>query len=492
MIRPAAQAASHDEAQERAQRGTRQFLLARVCVVASGYVATAILTRKLGPTDYGIYGVVMSQLLWLEMLTNAGVSGAIAKLMAGSHHDHGEIECSAQTLLLGFSVLLFAVCWLVAPHVASLMRIPNGAVLFRIAIIDLPFAAIFVSYDGILNGRRQFGVLAGTYVVYGITKLAGVVALIGLGFSIERVLVTFVLSTCMVCGALVVLYRPRGRRPRGRIMGQIAAITAPIALYLVAGQVLLNLDLWSLKGLWEGGGEIVGQYVASMNLAKILMVIPGAQAGVLFTSVAWAVASRDTARARRHIQDATRFAVIIAAAAWVILGLNASEVLSLLYSRAYADGQLFLPLQLAGFGLFALLDAFSQALMASGRQWFVVGGVVVSVPLVWLSNYILIPRIGPLGAATSMLLGLAIGTVLIGTMAYRHFGSVVQAPTLLRVLFAVAVVGLASAASPVAGPLVLVKLVLLGGIYVLVLYMLGEITGKDLGLSEKSPDDRSA
>jgi len=490
IIRPAAQAVSHDDAVERARRGTRQFLLARVCVVACGYVATAILTRKLGPADYGIYGVVISQLLWLETLTNAGMSGAIAKLMAESRHDHGEIECSAQTLLLSFSVLLFALCWLLAPHVARVMQIPNGEVLFRIAVIDLPFAAIFVAYDGILNGRRQFGVLAAAYVIYGIAKLAGVLALIGFGFSIERVLVTFVLSTCMVSSALFVLYRPRARRPKGRIMGQIVVITAPLALYLVAGQVLLNLDLWSLKGLWEGGGEVVGYYVASMNLAKILMVIPGAQAGVIFTSVAWAVASQDTGRARRHIQDATRFAVIIAAAAWVILGLNASEVLSLLYSPAYAEGEHFLPLQLAGFGLFALLDAYSQALIAAGRRGFVLSGVVVTVPIVWLSNYILIPRIGPLGAATSMLLGLTIGTSLIGTMAYRHFGSLIQVSTLLRVLCAVAVVGLASAAGPVTGPLVVVKLALLGGIYLLVLYMLGEITGKDFGLSGKIADDR--
>src|SRR5262249_29992002 len=156
---------------------------ARVCVVVCGFVATAILTRKLGPTDYGIYGVVMSQLLWLEMVTNAGEAGASAKLMAEDRHAHGEIEWSRQPLAFSFSVLLFAVCWFLAPYVARLMRIPNGAVLFRIAIIDLPFAAVLVSYDGIFNGRRQFGVLAGVYVIYGITKLAGVLALIGLGFS---------------------------------------------------------------------------------------------------------------------------------------------------------------------------------------------------------------------------------------------------------------------------------------------------------------------
>lgn len=487
MIQAAAKPAPHDEALERAQRGTRQFLLARVCVLASGYVVMAILTRELGPTDYGIYGVIISQILWLEMLTHAGVPGAIAKLMAEGRHDHGEIEGSAWALLLGVSMVVLAVCWLLAPLVASAMRIPDGAMLFRIALIDLPFMAIFTSYNGTLSGRRQFGVLAAAHLIYGMTKLAGVVALIGLGFSVERVLIVFVLSTCVACAVLVKRYRPYGFQPRARVMAEIAVLTAPMAFYLISNQVLLNLDLWSLKGFWEGGGEVVGQYVASMNLAKILMVIPGAQAGVLFTSVAWAVGSRDTARVRHHIQDATRFAVIIAAGAWVILGLDASEVLSVLFSSAYVDGQRFLPFLLAGFGLFALLDVFANSLMAAGHRWFVAGVLAATVPLVWLSNYLLIPRLGPIGAATSMLLGMIIGAGLTGAMAYRRFGSLVSFSTLVRVLVATAVVGLVSVAIQVQGPLVLVKLALLGGLYLFVLHLLGEITGKDFGVLGKSP-----
>jgi O-antigen/teichoic acid export membrane protein len=455
--------------------------------LATGFVVTVILTRKLGPTHYGIFGVIMSQLLWLEMLTHAGVPGATAKLMADGRHDHGEIESSARALLLGFSVVVLAVCWFVAPQVASAMRIPDGEVLLRIAIIDLPFAALFASYDGVLNGRRQFGVLAAAHLVYGMTKLAGVVALIGLGLSVQRVLIIFVLSTCVVCAVLAVRYWPRGFRPSGRIMAEISTITAPMALYLVSGQVLVNLDLWALKVLWESGGEVIGHYVASMNLAKTLMVIPAAQSGVLFSSVAWAIASRDTIRAQRHIHEASRFAVIIAAAAWAILGPNAAEFLSVLYSNAYADGQRFLWLQLAGFGLFALIDAFAHALMAAGRQRFVAGALVATIPLAWLGNYLLIPWLGPLGAAISMVLGMAIGAAVTGGMAYHRFGSLVQSSTLIRVLGAAAVVGLVSVAIQVQGPLVIIKLGLLGGLYLLVLYLLGEITGKDFGLPGKKP-----
>ncbi len=113
-------------------------MVARGCVVACGYVASAILTRKLGPTEYGIYGVVISQLLWLEMLMNAGMPGATAKLMADSRYDQGQVERSARALLLGWSFALLAIAWAAAPRLASLMRIPDGELLLRIAFLDLP------------------------------------------------------------------------------------------------------------------------------------------------------------------------------------------------------------------------------------------------------------------------------------------------------------------------------------------------------------------
>jgi len=492
MIDPVAEAAGIDEVLEHSRRGTRQFLIARVCVLICGFLVTAILTRALAPSDYGIYVVVMSILLWLEMLGHAGVPGAIAKLIADNRHDPEQVERSARAFLLGFAVLLLACCWVLAPYVANVMNIPNGAVLFRVAIIDLPFAAIFTSYDGVLTGHRQFGVLAAIHLIYGITKLAGVIALISLGFSVERVLMVFVLSTCLVCAVLTFRYRPSGFQPRGAIIKDIVLITAPISIYLILGQVLLNLDLWALKSLWKGGGEVVGYYAASMNLARILMIVPGAQAAVLFTSIAWAVASRETTRAQRHIREASRFAVIIAAAAWIGLGLNASEILSVLFSSSYAEGQRFLRFQLVGFGFFALLDAYSHALMAAGRQWPVAGGLLVTAVLVGLSNFLLIPRLGPIGAAISMVFGTAAGAVIIGSMAYHHFGSLVDLTTLFRVSVAAVVACVANVILQVSGPVVIVKVAILGGLYLLVLYLLGEITTKDFGFSMKRAADRSA
>ena len=492
MSQTVAEAAMDDDDRERAQRGTRQFLIARGCVVASSFVASAILTRALGPANFGVYGVVISQLMWLEMLMNAGVPSATAQLMADNRHEQAAVESSARALLVCWSLVLLAICWVAAPWVADLMRIPDGTVLLRIALLDLPFMAIFVSYDGALNGRRLFSALAAVQVAYGAIKLAGILLLLVLGISVQGALVAYVVATGVVAAVLVMRYRPFGSGPRRSIVKQILAITAPMAVYLVSIQVLLSLDLWSLKALWTGSGDVLGHYVASMNLSKMLLVISGAQSGVVFASVAWALAENGAARARQHIQDAIRFGLVLAVAAWVLLALNGSEVLALLYSRPYSEGERFLPLQLAALAILVLLDILEAALMAAGHRWSIAGILVATIPLAWLGNLVLIPWLGPVGAAISLLLGVSIATVMVGTIAYRRFGAPVRASTFLRVLAAAIVVALASHAWPVHGPLIVIKLGALGVLYFCVLFGLGEVTRDDFKILRRRPASASA
>lgn len=476
---------ARDEAQAHQQRGTHQLLLARLCFFASGYVISVILARTLGAAEYGIYGVVMSQLSWIEMVTTAGVPGATAKLMADGADDSRTIESSGRAILVGLSLVLMAICWLLAPSIARLMQVPGRELVFRIAVLDLPLAAAYASYDGVLYGHGRFGVLAGAQMLYAALKLTGVLVLVSLGLSVDRVLAANVLATCTICGVLTARLRPHGFRPAARVVREIGVIAAPLALYLLSSQVLINLDLWSLKSLWHGEGAAVGHYVASGNLARTLTLIPAAQGGVLFASIAWATAAGDRARARRHVQAAIRFALVIAAGS-IVLAMDAAEVLAVLYSPPYAAGGPFLRVQLAGFGMFALLDAFSHALMAAGHQWLVAGALLVSVPVVWAGTFLLIPRIGPIGAAAGMLAGLVLSAVLTGAAAHRRFGAVTPVSTLLRVAIAAAVVAAISAVVPASGAAVLLKLLLLGGLYLLILCVLGEISRKDLEWSRRT------
>jgi O-antigen/teichoic acid export membrane protein len=246
-------------------------------------------------------------------------------------------------------------------------------------------------------------------------------------------------------------------------------------------QVLLRLDLWSLKRLWEGSGDVVGQYVAALNLSRLLAVIPTVQSGVLFSSISWAMTRNDERGAGRHVREATRFAMILAVPACVILGGEASGVMTVFFSVEYAGGGRFLLLQLLAFGLYALLDAFAQSLMAVGRQWRTAGVLVGLVPIVWLGNLVLIPRLGPMGAAVSLAFGMLLGAGVLGLLARRRHGPLFHWPTLARVMAAGAVVGLIGRLVAVPGAWVLLEGAALAGVYLLLLWSLGELTVADLG-----------
>jgi stage V sporulation protein B len=461
--------------------GNRQLLIARAWFFVSGYVVAVILARRLGPAGYGIYGVVMSLLYWLEMLTNAGVPTATSKFIADGRHALADVERSARALLIGVALVLLVAAWATAPLFAAFLRISEGTLLLRVAILDLPFAALYAFYDGFFSGQRRFGRIAVGQIVLATAKVVGVVLLIRLGLTVETVLVANVIATATACVVLGAGQTSTGIGPSRSTVASLALLAAPIALYLVAGQVLLNLDLWSLKRMWRGDPGVVGQYVASGNLARTLSVIPSVQAGVLFASVAWAVAESDAKRAREHIHEATRFALIIAAGVLVILSSNAPELLSVLFSAEYAGGSRFLQLQLAGFALFAFCDAFAHVLMAVGREWWAAAVVAGTIPCVVVSNVVLIPRLGPIGAAVSLVVGMTVTTVVTGMLATRQFGSLVRGLTLLRVLLAAAATALASLAAAVHGPLVIVKAAALGVVYLSVLYLTREVTAADWG-----------
>ncbi|MEZ5290877.1 MAG: oligosaccharide flippase family protein [Vicinamibacterales bacterium] len=474
------------DAERRQRRGTQQLLLARVLVYGSAYVVAAILARQLGAEDYGTYGVIMSQLLWLEIVVNSGVPAAMAKRLADDAPGAAAIEAAGRGLLVGGALAAVGLGWLGAPTLAGLMRIPSGDWLLRLALLDVPLAAAYASYEGLLYGTRRFGVLAVAQAGVAAARIAGVVVLTRLGVSLVGALLVNVLATAAVCTALALRFPPRRLTfPWSRAVA-LVTVAAPVALYLVTSQVVVNLDLWALKSLWRGDADVVGFYVASANLARTLGVVPAVQAGVLFASIAWAVAAGDRARATRHIQEAARFALVVVTAAVAILSLDAGEILSVLFSRAYAGGGAYFPFQVTGFALFALMDVFANALMAGGRRWMAAAVIVCVLPVMLAANVVLIPRFGAVGAGTSMVLSIALCTAATGALTYRAFGPVVRLATLARIAAAAAVAAAVSRLLPVAGPLVLVKTAALGLLYLGVLAALGEISRDDLGFGARS------
>jgi stage V sporulation protein B len=456
-----------------------QLMIGRMVLFAAGYLVTVILARGLGPAEYGIYGIMLSVLLWIEHVGDFGLPEAATKLIPEDKDRAPVVESTVLTLLLAVFLSLFVLSWIASPVFARLFEIPEASGLFRVAILDIPFTGIYFAYQGILTGRRNFKAISGGLAVYGLSKLVGILIASLLGLSIFWALIVNILGTIGALLFLAIYISPQIFRPslvHSRIILQLAS---PIALLLLASQILWNLDLWSLKIIGSEKAEIIGMYVAALNIARVPALAFCAVNGVILPSLSMALAQQDSASARRYVQGAGRFLWVTLLPSCLLVALTAEDLMSLVFSTRYSQGGSFLVLQVFGFALLGVAQAFSEMLIARGTPYSVARTALAHVPLALFLNFILIPYFGALGASAAFALTALSIACVNGLLVFWRLGPLIQSTTFVKVFLATGLMVLLSVQFTWTGPWLLFKYSFLLTLYALALLGLGELKWDD-------------
>jgi O-antigen/teichoic acid export membrane protein len=465
-----------------AARGGIQLVLARGGFYAVAYLAAVLLARGLGPVEYGVYGVVISVLVWLEQVAQAGLTPAAARLIPEGDAD-GRLAGTTLALSGALFTLLFVTTWLAAPSIARALGLDDGGLLLRVAALDLPVFGLYVGSRGVCQGHRRFLALAVAEWVYVGCKAAGLLALLLLGFSVVAALLVNVAAS--VGGVLVLLPRvvPLVRRAGLTAARRLLPLAARFAAFMLALQTLGGLDLWMLTPyVADTDSAGLGAYVAARTVAAIPSLVLVAVSEVLLPSLSRALADGDTARARRYLESAVRFLWIVLAPITALVFLTGEELMTLLFSERYAPGGAWLGLLTAGSALFALVFVLGSALGAAGRAATAVavplGAAAVDIGL----NLALIPLYGPAGAAAARLVTAVVAVGAMGLLAYRRFGGLVRARTLAVASLAAVVVLLAAAPVKVSGLLLLAYFGAALALYTGLLVVLRELRAAELAV----------
>jgi stage V sporulation protein B len=461
-------------------RGTAHLVVAQGVVLVSGFAVSIILARGLGPAGFGVYGVVMSVLGWLERMLNAGIPAATASMLSRDPAGGQGVEKTARLMLVLWSVPLFALLWFTAPALSAYFGIASGTAVFRIAALNIPAMALFIAYEGILNGRRKFASVSVLQIVQSVTKLAGILLLLFIGLSVAGAFAAHVLASLVPIAAATMAFPLADKAASRTTLLAIVRLALPLTAYAVALVILMNLSLWQLQAFAAGSSAGAGFYVASLNLTKILMVVPTTTSGVLFVSLSWALANARHELAAKYLHEAGRFALITLAPVCLLLWIDAEPLMRLLYGAAYAGSGRILGILCFAFAAVAVLDIYFRALMARGSMILPAVAVVVLLPVLFLLNRAWIARAGAEGAALASLLTLSLGAVLATFLCYRYLGHVMRWLTVLRVAAASLVIGLLSILVPAAGFWLVVKLGGLVLIYLALLFLTRELRVHDL------------
>jgi len=460
--------------------GSIRVFLAEALFPLTALITTAFLTRRLGPEGYGLLVLAATLVVSVEVSINSLFSRAAIKFV-GDAEDWRPIGSAIARLHLIVSGSAAGLLVLLSVPLAQLLNEPALAGYLRLFALDIPLASLAHAYRSVLVGSGRFAQGALMSAGRWIARLLLIVLLVELGLSVSGAILGSI-------GASLVELTIGQRYVRLSLFHHPPVSAPPLfwryVLPLFLSALSLScynrLDLFALKVL---GGTTVqaGMYGAAQNLS----LLPGLFA-ISFSPLLLATLSRllrdgRASLAREISRHAMRAVLGLLPVAAMIAG-TAHEIVRFFFGTTFLPAAQLLGMLIFGaVGLVMISVAIAIVTAAGKPRWaLILTGPLV--PLAVIGHLVLIPRFGALGASivTTVLAGL--GALVAMLAVYRLWQIVPPTITLGR---SVLVSGLAYTLGvlwPVAGFLVLLKLLVISSVVLLAFLVLGELTKSERAL----------
>ena len=480
--------------------GTAVMTAGRVLAVGAAYVLNVFLARELGPVTFGLFGVVITVVLWLELLVAEGLPLWIVRTV----DTDGAGPLVPRTQVLGqvaLSIGLAVALALAAPGLARVFSEPTAVLPIRVAALDIPLFAAYNLLLAVLLGSRRFGLESVATSGYALTKLAATVVLVMSGLSVLGAVIGSIAASA---GGLFIALVLVGRTFRGRALVGAAPLTAgepglpaPLvegtlappggaisgsgvtALLLVSQSLALSADLWLVKAMLPAASA--GYYRAASLVAQVPLALSSGMVWGLYAAYSAAHRRGDAARQRHYLSQTVRL-LIAAGGLWTALVVpTAGALLATIFSPAYASGGPLLVTLVAGTALGLIGVALAPVLLIEGRTRQVLVAAVSLVTAEIIAAAVLAPRTGAIGVALSVSCAFALASTA-ALIAVKDRLAFPVLGTLARLLTpAVAVGALAFVAAPAPGLHLFVWYGILTAVFGILLFATRGVTMDDVG-----------
>lgn len=480
--------------------GTAVMTAGRIFAVGTAYALNVFLARQLGPAAFGLFGVVITVVLWLELLVAEGLPLWIVRTV--DPDGRGPLIPRAYVLgQIAFSIALALALALSAPLLAHVFAEPASVLPIRVAALDIPLFALYNLLLAVLLGSRRFGLQSAATSGYALTKLAATVALVLGGLSVlgavlgsvaasaGGLIVTFALIRLVFRGrplvggsSDLVALAPTGTGPLREgtpaPLGDAISGSSATALLLITQSLALSADLWLVKAMLPAANA--GYYRAASLVAQVPIALSTGIVWGLYAAYSSAHRRNDDVRQQHYLSQTVRL-LVAAAGLWTALVVTtAGPLLATIFSKGYEVGAPLLVVLGAGTAVGLIGVALAPVLLIEGKTRRVLIAAASLVVAEIVAAAVLVPRIGALGAALAVT-GAFTAASAAALVAVRGRLAFPLLATLARLLVpAVVVAALAFWIAPVAGLGLLAWYCLLSAVFAVLLFATRGVTIEDV------------
>ncbi|NES88781.1 MULTISPECIES: oligosaccharide flippase family protein [Okeania] len=406
--------------------------------LALTFVFYIILARLLGPERYEIFASAAALGAILSLFIQCGLPFLIQREVAANPEKGSKY--TIQFILL--EVLnVFPVLILLFPITQLLNYQGEGLIVCYLVVFAELCRQVKLTLRGVAKGMGWFR----TETIFVAIERSAVVFVAGAVLLWKNNLVLVVGTLVLVrllenLGFLYYLSRKLNvwRALNFNNLTGIYKIAFPFALSGVLWMLYYKVDVVMLKGMAETGEA--GFYSASYQIVEIFSALPRVVFYVIFTRLARYHAN-EPEKVPEQIYKATRALLILVLPPIVIAGFFQSYLVELLYGQEYSYSVQSLGILIPNISVHMFGLLVQQFFLATQREKYLPPLLIFSTIINIISNAILIPFLGSVGAALCTLFSAGvlgvIGLGMISRIGYKKAGHQLQLISAMSLLLTV-------------------------------------------------------
>ena len=387
-----------------------------------GSIATILITRTLGPAQFGLFSVALAVMMIASQFSDFGIGTGLVRFASSYLKDDNQKANLMFKVSLKLKLIIATLVFLIGFFASESLAVhvfgkPELIFLLKLAFIGA-FGASLVAYiTATLQARQSFK----KFTLVNIINHLGKLTLIGLLFLTYRLNLLSALTTVIILpfiafliGSLIIpkdFLRAKGNEKEA--FHELFRFTKWILVSTFCVMIFDRLDILMLS--YFKTADIVGQYSAAFNLAHIIPLLTISIVTILFPSFSKLSGDEEI---KQYMKKSLKFIIPLGLLLLIIFLFVGELLILFLYGDAYKPSVIVFKIIVFAFILGLISKPFSLTFYALNKPEIITFIVIIELFFNFFLNYLLIPTHAAVGAAIATLSVRIVGIILFSFFVY--------------------------------------------------------------------------
>jgi len=357
-------------------------------------VASIVIARLLGPSDYGLYSISLIAPSILLMFTDFGANSALVRFTAkfksqGRGRSISGLVKTGIVFELATALLMLSVSLSFADLLATyVVNRPGIGPLIQVASFVILGNALFATAGSVFYGLGQMGKAAATSVLRSIVKVVAAPALIITGLGVLGAVTGHVLSSVVagilasvVALGLCISQRREPNEDPGFTSNLTLMVRYGVPLYAsgLAGGLLSQYQ--SVVLAWLVPNADIGNFSIAAAFTTLIALLTTPISTALFPAFSKLDPSRNGRELKGIFLHSLRYTVFLTIPASFFIAVASRDLVAVAYGPSYEQAPLYLAIYSVTFlfaGFFLVLDSFFNGI---GRTDLSLKSTLIRLPV---------------------------------------------------------------------------------------------------------------